>query len=110
MPTYEFMCPDAHVHEIFCSISSKPATPPCPVCGKDSKQAFLTAPHVWKGLYVLDYPGSKALKAGFIHSHGDPGVSKVSVGAGGALNPKTQDLHPIAHNVFPDRKPPPVSG
>ena len=105
MPTYEFLCPNEHVHEIFCSISSKPTSPTCPACGASAKQVFLTAPHVWKGIYVLDYPGSKALQAGYVHSHGDPGVEKVSSGAGGMLNPKTKDLHPIAQNVFPERKP-----
>lgn len=105
MPTYDFICTNEHVHEVFCSISSKPTNPACPECGEVCRQAFLTAPHVWKGLYVLDYPGSKSLKAGYIHSHGDPGVEKVSSGAGGMLNPKTKELHPIAHNVFPEKKP-----
>jgi putative FmdB family regulatory protein len=102
MPTYDFMCAQGHAHEIFCSISARPEISPCPECGAESRQAFLSAPHVWKGLYVLDYPGSKALKAGYVHSHVDPGVSKVSVGAGGALNPKSKPIHPIANNVIPD--------
>jgi putative FmdB family regulatory protein len=92
MPTYEYACPENHTHEIFCSISSRPTAPACPSCGEPCRQVFLTAPHVWKGLYVFDYPGSK-----------------VSVGAGGALNPKSQELHPIAHNVIPDRVRPPGS-
>lgn len=109
MPTYEYACPENHTHEIFCSISSRPTAPACPACGEPCRQVFLTAPHVWKGLYIFDYPGSKAQKAGYIHSHGDPGVSKVSVGAGGALNPKSRELHPLAHSVIPDRVRPPGS-
>ena len=105
MPTYDYKCPNDHLHEIFCSVSARPDKPACPECGGVTRQVILTAPHVWKNLYVLDYPGSKALKAGYIHSHGDPGVSKVSSGAGGMLNPKTKELHPIAHNVIPERKP-----
>lgn len=103
MPTYEYACPSAHTHEIFCSISAKPSSPPCPTCGEACKQVFLTSPHVWKGLYVLDYPGSKEKKAGYVHSHVDPGATRVSVGAGGALNPKSKELHPMAHKVIPDR-------
>lgn len=108
MPTYDFKCSRDHVLEHFCSISAKPDTLPCPECGEPMRQVFLSAPHQWKNLYVLDYPGSKALKAGFVHSHGDPGVRRVSVGAGGALNPKTSPLHPLARNVIPD--PPKRSG
>ena len=102
MPTYDFQCENAHITELFCSISSKPDTRPCPECGAPSKQVFTTAPHVWKNILVLDYPGSKALKAGYVHTHGDPGASKVSIGAAGALNPKTKELHPLAHSVMPE--------
>lgn len=109
MPTYEFHCGNAaHDFEIFCSMSDKPASPPCPTCGAASKQIFKTVPHVWKDLYVLDYPGSKALKAGYQYSHGDPGVSKVSSGFGGVLNPSTKDLHPVAMSAQPERVPQPA--
>lgn len=108
MPTYDYQCENNHVHEHFCTISAKPETRPCPDCGLDAKAVILTAPHQWKGLYVLDFPGSKALKAGYVHSHGDPGVSRVSVGPGGQLNPKSAPLHPLAHRVIPD--PPKRSG
>lgn len=64
--------------------------------------AITAAPHTWKNIYILDYPGSKALKAGYVHTHGDPGVSKVSIGPGGALNPKSAALHPLANRVVPD--------
>lgn len=132
MPTYEYRCPDGHDFEIFCSISSKPEAPPCPyerctvdghddvlcksddpciaVCGLPAKQVFLTAPDLWitgdsgNRKTVLDTPGAKAHKAGYVHSHGNIGVQKVSVGAGGALNPRTHREHPLAARVQPDYK------
>lgn len=102
MPTYDYMCPNNHHIEHFCSISAKPDTLPCAECTEPMKAVILTAPHQWKGLYVLDFPGSKALKAGYVHSHGDPGVARVSSGAGGMLNPKSAPIHPLARNVIPD--------
>jgi putative FmdB family regulatory protein len=107
MPSYDYLCSNNHVHEVFCSISSKPATKPCPECGAEAHSIITKAPHVWKNIYILDYPGSKALKAGYVHSHGDPGVQKVSVGPAGQLNPKSAPLHPLAESVQPD--PPPRS-
>ena len=128
MPTYEFRCPEGHTFEIFCSISSKPNAPPCPAevadpahgqedaspvanpCGLAAKQVFLTPPDLWitgdsgNRKTVLDTPGAKANKAGYVHSHGDIGVQKVSVGAGGALNPRTHREHPLAARVQPDYK------
>lgn len=103
MPTYDYMCSNDHHIEHFCSISAKPATLPCPECGQDMRSVILTSPHVWKNIYILDYPDSKRLKAGYVHSHGDPGVKKVSSGYGGALNPKSAPLHPIADRVIPER-------
>lgn len=106
MPTYDYSCGDeSHDFEHFCSISAKPATLPCPTCQKDAKSIIKSVPHVWKGLYILDYPGSKALKAGYVHSHGDPGVQKVSSGFGGSLNPSTRDLHPLAKAAQPEHAP-----
>lgn len=130
MPTYEYSCPSGHNFEIFCSISSKPEAPPCPevlcyeqleptdiaqpveprVCGLPAKQVFLTPPDLWitgdcgNRKTVLDTPGSKANKAGYVHTHGNIGVQKVSVGAGGALNPRTHREHPLAERVRPDYK------
>lgn len=105
MPTYDYGCEDKHDFEVRCSISARPATTPCPHpgCTKLAKQIILTAPHTWLGLYILDYPGSKALKAGYVMSHGDHGVKKVSSGYGGSLNPSTRDLHPLAEAVQPER-------
>jgi len=102
MPNYDYMCCNEHHQEYRCSISDKPATLPCPECDQPAKSVILAAPHVWKNLYVFDYPGSKAFKAGYVYSHGDVGVQKVSSGPGGMLNPKTRDLHPLAHGMQPE--------
>lgn len=121
MPTYEFECPEGHQFEIFCSISSKPEHPPCSVvvekafcspcteeCGKAAKQVFRTPPTTWivgEGhKTVLDYPGSKGLKAGYVHSHGFKHATKVSSGAGGVINPRTSAEHPVVNNIIPDYK------
>lgn len=128
MPTYEYACPEGHQFEIYCSISSKPDAPPCPevlyyerleptemaqpvephVCGLPARQVFLTPPTTWiPGVdhkTVLDYPGSKAHKAGHVHSHGFKYATKVSVGAGGAINPRTSAENPLAQRIIPDYK------
>lgn len=118
MPTYEFRCPEGHDTEHFCSISAKPERLACPhvsaeggePCGQPAKQVFLTAPEYWipgvNKQTVMDYPGSKRLKAGYVHGYVDPGVKKVSVGAGGALNPSTAPVHPLAGQVRPEWKKP----
>ena len=139
MPTYEFLCEAQHTFEIYCSISSKPDHPSCPIevvypvpavaimctehepgctckqpapergpCGAPSKQVFLTPPTTWiPGVdhkTVLDYPGSKAHKAGHVHSHGFKHATKVSSGAGGMINPRTSAENPIVDRVIPDYK------
>lgn len=132
MPTYEFECPEGHQFEIYCSISSKPDAPPCPCtvarkvghdnggsfcedcaeeevpCGLTARQVFLTPPTTWiPGVdhkTVLDYPGSKAHKAGHVHSHGFKHATKVSSGAGGMINPRTSAENPIVDRVIPDYK------
>lgn len=106
MPTYDYKCEHGHVFERFCSISAKEAepTPPCPQadCGQPSHQILCSMPALNFGdLYILDYPGSKRLKAGYVHSHVDPGATKVSSGVGGCLNPSTRPLHPLAEKVTP---------
>lgn len=104
MPTYEYGCPNSpdHDFEHFCSMSDKPATLPCPTCGAEAKSIVKTAPTVWGGVGVLDYPGSKKFKAGYVHSHGDKPAEKVSMGFGGMINPSTTALHPLANRVVPD--------
>lgn len=115
MPTYDYKCDSGHVFERFCSISAKEAdpNPPCPwvetegsvACGLRSRQILSSMPALNNTeIYILDYPGSKRLKAGYVHSHVDPGPTKVSSGFGGCLNPSTAPLHPLAEKVSPDWK------
>ena len=130
VPTFEYACPEGHQFEIWCSISSKPEHPSCPQlvckdktheyefcdnnsdcvgpCGIPAKQVFLTPPTTWiAGVdhkTVLDYPGSKAQKAGHVHSHGFKYGTKVSSGVGGMINPRTSAEAPVASNVIPDYK------
>lgn len=77
-------------------------------CALPARQIFLTPPTTWiPGVdhkTVLDYPGSKAHKAGTVHSHGFKHATKVSSGAGGMINPRTSAEAPIVNNVIPDYK------
>lgn len=107
MPTYDQRCPNGHVFERFCSIRERDANPEpnCPECGLPSGQVFTSMPSINNTeVMILDYPGSKRLKAGYVHSHVDPGPTKVSVGAAGALNPSTKERHPAAQWVKPEWK------
>lgn len=126
MPFYDFRCECGHEFEYLVSISNKPKSVICPVsretppgacetdytltpqenpCGQEAKPFLLAMPFINDtSVRILDYPGSKRLKAGYVHSHVDPGVKKVSVGAGGILNPRTSDLHPAASWVQPEWK------
>ena len=110
MPTYEFECEEGHQFEIFCSISSKPENPSCPaefedgtICGKTSRQVILSAPFINNSeLRILDYPGSKRLKAGYVHSHGPKMATKTQVGYGGKVEPVRRHLDPIADWAQPE--------
>ena len=112
MPTFEYSCENGHRFEVRSSTSNKPDHPPCEVegCTAPTKQGFFTAPELWiPGVNketVLDYPGSKRLKAGYVHHMVDPGVKKVSSGYGGVLNPSFKERHPLAKVVQPDWKAP----
>ena len=84
MPTYDYRCPENHFHEHRCSVSARPATHPCPECGEEASPAITIAPPIPQ-VIVLDYPGSKRFKAGYMHSHGDRKGTKIQVGAGGKI-------------------------
>lgn len=117
MPTYDYRCPEGHVFEKFCSIREHDAepNPPCRetvdpdngsppfTCGQKSTQVFTSMPSVNNTeVMILDYPGSKRLKAGYVGGYVDPGPTKVSVGAAGALNPSMKERHPAAQYVTPE--------
>lgn len=85
MPNYDFVCPDDHVTEYRFSIADRPKTAPCAECGKEAKFAILVAPALPTTI-VVDYPGSKKHKAGYVHSHADIPATRTQVGYGGAVN------------------------
>ena len=89
----EFVCPD------------------CPsekdICGKPGKQIFLTVPVIWiPGVTherVFDYPGSKAQKAGYVHTHGDKPATRVQSGYGGTTSTSFKHHDEVADWVIPDK-------
>jgi putative FmdB family regulatory protein len=91
MPNYDFSCPNGHPdYEVRCSIASKADEPhPCPECGVAGKSVILVSPAM-PTLIVVDYPGSKKHKAGYIHSHGDRSGTKVQAGYGGKITPSSE--------------------
>lgn len=46
MPTYDYRCPNGHVHEHRFLMSEQPDETPCPTCDAPSTVAILTVPHV----------------------------------------------------------------
>lgn len=104
MPTYDFKCPQGHLFECFRSISAHEADPHphCPHegCGLPGSRVLISMPYINNTeVMILDYPGSKRLKAGYVGDYVDPGVKKVSVGYGGVLNPRTAPYDPIADAI-----------
>lgn len=120
MPTYNYRCEAGHTTERFCSIRERDENPnpPCTElvdadngsptklpCGAATTQVFTAMPSVNNTeVMILDYPGSKRLKAGYVHAFVDPGPTRVSVGAAGALNPHSKERHPAAQWVKPEWK------
>jgi hypothetical protein len=125
MPTYNYRCSEGHITERRCSISARDADPnplcteplsadngsPTELpCGKPTTQVFLSAPSINDtNVMIMSYKtsdgqSSRRFMAGHIHTYVDPGVKKVSVGAGGALNPPTKERHPAAQWVKPEWK------
>lgn len=121
MPTYNYRCEAGHITERFCSIRERDENPnpPCPHpiadgddasaltrrCDCKTTQVFTSMPSINNTeVMILDYPGSKRLKAGYVHAYVDPGPTKVSSGFAGALNPSTKERHPAAQWVKPEWK------
>ena len=84
MPNYDFRCPAGHVHELTCRIADKPPLTKCQTCGEEAHHVFLVAPAMPTTI-VVDYPGSKKHKAGYQHTHGDRGGTKIQTGYGGKI-------------------------
>ncbi len=105
MPVYDFGCSagDEHLFEHRCSIADKPASIPCPVegCELQATQKHIGVPAMPTTI-IVDYPGSKRLKAGYVHSHGPKAATKTQFGYGGAVSPERKHLNPVADNVIPE--------
>ncbi len=91
MPTYVYACPNKHHQEHRSSISAKPETLPCPECGEPALPAINYMPAVPTTI-VVDYPGSKRFKAGYMHTHADRKGDKIQVGYGGKVTPRDPNL------------------
>lgn len=94
MPIYDYGCPNSHADfEVRCSIEAREATPPCcPVCASPGVPLILQAPHVCT-VIVPTYPGSKAVSAGYVHTHGAKNATKLTSGPAGMTRPKVLDPH-----------------
>jgi putative FmdB family regulatory protein len=102
VPVYDYACPKGcEDYEVRCSIADRALPHPCPLCGEHGKQVILTVPAMPK-VIVVDYPGSKKHKAGFVHSHGDKSATKTQVGFGGAVNRSHKPVDPIAALAQPE--------
>lgn len=101
MPNYDYECEEGHITEIRSTISEKPEEIECPECKKPAKYiisgCMLNNPEVC----VLDYPGSKRFKAGYVHILGDKPATKTQVGYGGHQTAgERRHHHPIADNFI----------
>ena len=101
MANYDFGCSNDHVQEVTCRIADREIPRVCDVCGEPLKQLLLVAPAMPTTI-ILDYTGSKRLKAGYVHSHGDKPATKLQFGYGGAVSPERKHHHPIADITKPD--------
>jgi putative FmdB family regulatory protein len=75
---YDFECAAcAHTFDDYVEgVEGKPEQ--CPACG--ASDAFKKLPSTWSfpTTIVVDYPGSKRLKAGYVHTHNRPAEKKDS--------------------------------
>ena len=87
MPMYDFECPKCRTISEE-NISSGTETIPCPHCGEAAEKVWLSAPKLFS-VTVPDYPGAKAIKAGYQHTnHAPQSATKIQSGYGGAQSPK----------------------
>jgi hypothetical protein len=105
MANYDFQCKNEHIFEITCTIAERNNSFFCPECQEPGKRVFLSFPMVNDpNNMILEYPGSKKLKAGYVHSHGDRPAEKTSSGWGGIIQGGNKKHHdPIANGVVIDK-------
>ena len=100
MPVYDFSCENDHIIEVRCSIADREKERICEECGLPIHQIHLTFPAMPTTI-IVDYPGSKKHKAGYVHSHGDHMATKTQFGYGGGQAPK-EVTNPFAKGAMPD--------
>jgi putative FmdB family regulatory protein len=103
MPIYDYGCANDHVFEVRCHMDERPAELPCEVCGEPAHQQLRTPPKMFN-VIVPDYPGSKALKAGYVHSHGPKDATRIQSGYGGSQGPRA--ANPFVRDwIRPENRP-----
>lgn len=55
----------------------------CPTCGSAMEQVWIAPPKIFSTV-VPTYPGCKAQKAGYMHTHGDRPATRTQSGYGGS--------------------------
>jgi Zn-finger nucleic acid-binding protein len=82
----DFLCPNccAEVEEL---VENDVASIPCPWCKTNMENVWLKAPHLASEC-IPSYPGCKAQRAGYMHTHGDRPAEKIQSGYGGSQGPK----------------------
>lgn len=88
---YDFECSEGHIYEVRCSYEDRVQKEhPCPFCGHLGKYIIQQVPALLTTI-IPTYPGSKAVSAGFQHSHGPKPGTKLMSGPGGMTRPKEFD-------------------
>lgn len=100
MPRYDYACANGHAIEVSCKVAEKPARTDCDVCGLAATPQL--SPPVLMKVIVPDYPGAKARKAGYVHSHGYFPAEKLLV-PGTALTGDSPEHKPSQLSQLSDR-------
>jgi putative FmdB family regulatory protein len=87
MPMFDYNCPKCnHKTEELVVHARIPVT--CSECGEVMEKYWKTGPPTLVNI-IPSYPGCKANKAGYVHTHGkNRSATKVQSGYGGCVNPK----------------------
>lgn len=97
---YDYRCPEGHTTTTLRYYRDHLDPVPCETCGAAATYV-LSAP--WlndTNVMILSYTGSKKLKAGYVHSHGDMRATRVQAGPGGAQGPKEKASDAFVRQSF----------
>lgn len=87
MPMYNFHCEKCG--EVFEDlVPSTVHDSECPTCHAPAMRTWVGQAPSLLNTIILDYPGSKKHKAGYVHSHGDRPATKIQSGYGGSQGPQ----------------------